>query len=81
MRRLLAAIPWFALVGCSYVGLATTPDNSIGPYSSRPGAAIIRVGKPEPEPIKTLETPKPEKAEESAPTTESPTAEASSATR
>lgn len=81
MRRLLAATPLFALAGCSYVGLATTPDNSIGPYSSRPGAAIIRVGKPESEPIKTLESPKAEESEESTPATSAPAAEASGATQ
>ncbi|MFP2899798.1 hypothetical protein [Corallococcus sp. 4LFB] len=72
MRRLLAAVPLFALVGCSYVGITSPPGSRLaGNSSSRP--PVIRVGKSESAPLKSPET------EESAPSKEASTAEASDA--
>ncbi|NOK20738.1 hypothetical protein [Corallococcus carmarthensis] len=76
MRRLLAAVPLFALVGCSYVGVGLTPTSRLGNHPSSPaGPVSIRVGKSG----DTLETPETEKKEEAAPAKESSTAEASDA--
>ncbi|MBZ4375833.1 hypothetical protein NR800_23680 [Corallococcus interemptor] len=63
MRRLIAAVPLFALAGCSYVGVGTTPRSrfSAAPAVSRP--VVIQVGKSESPP---LEAPK---AEEEKPST------------
>jgi hypothetical protein len=65
MRRLLA-VSLFTLTGCAYVGVGATPNTPLTPRASKPGPVSIRVGKSEPEPIKTPESGK-----------ESPTAEAS----
>ncbi|WP_338262996.1 hypothetical protein [Corallococcus caeni] len=72
MRRLLAAVPLFVLVGCSYVGLTSPPGTRFGGNStSQP--VVVRIGETKSEPLKTP------KAEESAPSKEASTAEASDA--
>ncbi|WP_375754789.1 hypothetical protein [Corallococcus exercitus] len=74
MRRLLAVVPLFTLAGCAYVdvGAGPTPSSRFGGRStSQP--VVIRVGKEEPEPLKTPKT------DEPAPSKEASTAEASDA--
>ncbi|NRD46805.1 MULTISPECIES: hypothetical protein [Corallococcus] len=72
MRRLIAAVSLFALVGCAYVGIGPTPTRSrLSTQPTGSGPVVIRVGKTEPEPLKTPET------GESTPSKEASTAEAS----
>ncbi|RKH59958.1 hypothetical protein [Corallococcus aberystwythensis] len=68
MRRLLAAVPLFVLVGCSYVGVGTTPMTRFGAPSSSPGPVSISVGKSD----STLETPETEKEASTAEASDSP---------
>ncbi|WP_147443070.1 MULTISPECIES: hypothetical protein [unclassified Corallococcus] len=70
MRRLLAAVPLFALAGCSYVGIGPTPTRSrLSTQPTGSGPVVIRVGKPEPAP---LEAPKTEEEASTAEASDTP---------
>ncbi|MBN8231020.1 hypothetical protein JYK02_26220 [Corallococcus macrosporus] len=77
MRRLLAVVPLFTLAGCAFFDImgspaGPTPSNTFGGKSiTQP--VVIRIGEKESEPLKSPET------EESAPSKEASTAEASDA--
>ncbi|NOJ95667.1 hypothetical protein HMI51_22375 [Corallococcus coralloides] len=56
MRRLIAAVPLFALEGCSYVGVGATPRSRFSPQPTVSTPVVIRVGTPESETLETPET-------------------------
>lgn len=73
MRHLVAAAPFFALVGCAYVNLSPSPTPRLGPRSSSPQPVSVRVGTP---PEKTIEASESAPEDSDAVTPAAPAAEA-----